>query len=83
MHKKRKQPKVTTKEKNYRFWNCGVEYICNVIAPVSIPDYRLKEVFNRTFVGKKDMSVVTSPITNFRALHKDIDYTIKPVKEIV
>lgn len=79
--RKRRQPKITTKEKSYRFWNCGAEYICKIVAPVIIPDYKLKEVFDNTFVGKRDMSVITVPLA-FKSLHDDISYTVVPVKEV-
>lgn len=80
MYKKRKQAKLTVKDKSYRFWNCGIEYICKITSPTSIPDYRIKEVFDRTFVGKRNMSVVTKPMA-FSSLSQDIDYIITPVKE--
>ena len=80
-HKKRKE--ATEKTKSYRFWHGGEEYICNVTCPVEIPDYRIKEAFDKTFVGKKVNSIgLLSSYVCFKALSSSATYTVQRVKEI-
>lgn len=80
--RKRKAPKVIEQTLNFRFFNGGQQYVCSVTAPIDIPKYRIKEVFDRTFVGKKatELSVLSS-YTVFKALHRDISYTVQTIKE--
>lgn len=83
MHKKQKKIKQTIKETIFRFWNNGIEYFCTITSPVDIPKYRLKEVFDKTFVGLKEPRIsILQSFTNFKKLSSDITYEIKPVKEI-
>lgn len=82
-NRKPKKQKVTEKTKSYRFWNSGEEYICNVTCPVEVPDYRIKEAFNKTFVGKKAASIdALSSSTCFKALSSSATYTVQRAKEI-
>lgn len=79
MYKKNnKKVKVTEKLVSFRFFNGGKQYVCCITAPINIPTYRLKEVFDNTFVGKKTLPENAS---NFKKLDKDISYSIKTVKE--
>ena len=81
---KKRKVKIVEQTVNFRFWNGGVEYICSIVAPVSIPKYRLKEAFDKTFVGLKKSEISTlQSYTSFKQLSPDITYTIKPVKEEV
>lgn len=77
----KRKSKQIDKSVSYRFWNTGVEYMCNITAPVAIPNYRLKEVFDRNFVGKKDICQLTHGVHEFEKLSPSITYEIKPVKE--
>lgn len=82
MRKKQKKIKQTTKQTIFRFWNNKVEYFCIITSPVDIPKYRLKEIFDRTFVGLKESQVsILQSYINFKQLDPDIIYEIKPVKE--
>lgn len=82
-YRKPKKQKVTEKTKSYRFWNNGEEYICNVTCPVEVPDYRIKEAFNKTFVGKKANSIeLLSSYACFKALSSSATCTVQRVKEI-
>lgn len=79
MHKpKQKQIKSVIKEKSYRFWHSGIEYICIINSPDNIPDYRLREIFYKSFIGKDIDLSVKLPL--FKALSIDIDYTVVPVE---
>jgi hypothetical protein len=78
--RKRRVSKPEQYNVNFRFWNGGEEYICQIVAPVSIEKYRLKEVFDRNFVSKKPGSI--NPQYNpFYSLNRDISYTIIKSKE--
>ena len=80
--KKRKQPKPQTKEVQFRFFNGGIQYICLITSPVTVENYRLKEVFDNTFVGLKETQIsILQTYTNFKRLHKDITFEVKTVKE--
>lgn len=81
MYKKQKKIKQTIKETIFRFWNTGIEYFCIITSPTDIPKYRLKEVFDKNFIGKKDIYVLEHGISDFKKLSEDITYEVKPVKE--
>ena len=82
MRKKQKKTKQTIKETIFRFWNNGLEYFCIITSPVDIPKYKLKEIFDRTFVGLKEPRIsILQSFTTFKEVNPDITYEIKPVKE--
>mgnify|MGYP006916264419 CR=1 FL=1 len=56
MMKKQKQNKkeVEMKVTKFYFWNQGKSYTMLVTAPDDVPQYRLKEIVDRNFVGKKE-----------------------------
>lgn len=76
---KKKRIQSPTQEHIFRFFNNSKEYFCAVTISISIPKYRVKEVFDRTFVGKKiqDFNKISNP---FLALDEDASYLITPVK---
>lgn len=76
---KRKKRQETEKTKKYRYWNNGIEYFCIVKSPIQVPDYRIKEIIDKTFVGKIiDFDCIPSNL--FTKLNSEITYEIKPVK---
>lgn len=48
-NKNKEVKKVTTK---FYFFNQGKSYTMLVTAPETVPQYRLKEIFDKNFVGK-------------------------------
>ncbi len=81
MYKAKKKKKVTKSIYSvaFRFWQNKAEYFCMISAPVEVVKYRLKEVFDRAFVNKKEL-----PKSNpFLVLNENISYTISKVKETV
>lgn len=79
--RKTKKHKPTIKTTKFRFWNKGIEYFCIITASTDIPQYRLKEAFDRNFIGKRDLNELKYNVTDFKKLDEDILYEIKPVKE--
>lgn len=84
MHKrnynnKKKTIKLPTAEHVFRFFNNSIEYFCVIKAPVDIPKYRIKEIFDQNFVGKKiqNFDKVGNP---FYKVSHDITYFVTPVK---
>lgn len=81
-YNRKKTRKPSTMHYQFRFFNGGIQYICLITSPVSVPKYRIKEVFDRTFVGKKELQLsVLSTYIDFKRLHEDITYEIQTVKE--
>lgn len=81
MYKAKKKKKVTksTYSISFRFWQNSIEYFCMISAPVEVEKYRLKEIFDRAFVNKKEL-----PKSNpFLTLNQNVSYTISKVKETV
>lgn len=78
--KKRKPVKLKQKTKSFRFFNCGEQYVCTVTYPVDIADYRVKEAFDRAFVGKRDKTIIHNK-SAFAGLSQYIEYEIKTVRE--
>ena len=76
---KKKRSQSPTQEYVFRFFNNSEEYFCTVTISINIPKYRVKEIFDRTFVGKKiqDFSKIGNP---FLALDEDASYLITLVK---
>lgn len=56
MKKQKQQNKkeVEMKVTKFYFWNQGKSYQMLVTAPEDVPHYRLKEIFDKNFVGKGD-----------------------------
>lgn len=82
MYKKTtKKIKETTKFTDFRFWNNGKEYICRILSSINIPKYRLKEAFDRNFIGKKDVEELKCNIVDFKKLDSSITYEVKLAKE--
>ena len=53
MKKQKPQKKeVEMKNTKFYFWNQGKTFTLIVTAPEDVPHYRLKEIFDRNFVGK-------------------------------
>lgn len=75
--KKRKQPKPTTQDFIFRFFQNQTQYICKITVSISVPKYRVKEIFDREFVGKKFM-----PSHNpFFSIDTHAFYVVQTVKE--
>lgn len=81
MYKKKGKKVELTKTKAYRFWNNKIEYVCNVVYPKDLQDYKVKEIVDKTFVGKI-VDINNIPDNLFGKLGREILYTIKPVKEM-
>ena len=80
--KKRKTfKKPTTKETVFRFFNNHIQYVCVITAPVFVEKYRLKEVFDNTFVGLKEDITKMPESNNFLKLHQEITYKVMTAKE--
>lgn len=78
---KRKKKIELEKTKTYRFWTGGIEYFCIVKSPIQVPDYKIKEIIDNTFVGKIiDFDHIPSSL--FTKLNPEITYEIKPVKGV-
>ena len=60
MMKKQKQKQqqdkkeVKMKVTKFYFWNQGKQFTISVTAPEDVPKYRLKEIVDKNFVGKKE-----------------------------
>lgn len=50
MRKKKEQPK--TKITKFPYFNQGVCHTCVITSPYETPVYKLKEIFDKNFVGK-------------------------------
>ena len=76
---KKKKVQLPTQEYIFRFFNNSKEYFCAVSISINIPKYRVKEIFDRTFVGKKtqDFNEISNP---FLVLDENASYLITPVK---
>lgn len=77
----RKRPKkAVEKQLKYYFFNGGTQYICNVTAPIEVQNYKIKEAFDRAFVGKKPNSI-SLEANPFYGVHRDIQCIISKVGE--
>lgn len=75
--KRKKKQEPTIKLVKLPFFNNGKQYVCEITSPVSIETYRLKEVFNRKFIGNKKALKLDS--NAFSELHLDISFEIKSI----
>lgn len=80
-YKKNKRKEPTMYNTKFLFFNQGVQYACLVEAPITIPKYRLKEIVDRTFVGKK-VDMTKAMANPFFKLSEDITYSIISVKDL-
>lgn len=78
-YNKKKKVQSPTQELVFRFFNNSKEYFCAVTISINIPKYRVKEIFDRTFVGKKiqDFNKISNP---FLVLDENASYLVTPVK---
>lgn len=78
--KRRKRAhKPTTKQVTFRLWQNGIEYFCHITSPIFVDTYRLKEVFNREFIGNKKINLYEHQ-NKFLQLNEEITYNFVPVK---
>ena len=52
---KKQDKEIKLIEHKFLFWNQGKQITIAVTAPETVPKYRLKEVVDRTFIGKKEI----------------------------
>ena len=70
---KRKQKQPITLDYSFRLWRNGEQYSCTMTAPRELPKYRLKEFFDKTFIGKtNNIDLESKNITNI--LGKEVSY---------
>lgn len=72
--KKKKTQTSAFKQVTFPFWNNGKEHKCVITTPSTIENYRLKEVFDNTFVCKKEDT--TKILNAFAVLDEKICYEI-------
>ena len=71
----KRREKVICKEYRYPLINQGRLLTCVVTAPVKLEAYRVKEAFDRTYVGNKEDAFYI-PTTAFTALDESIKVQI-------
>ena len=72
--KQKKKITQAFKQVSFPFWNNNKQYKCIVTSPINIENYRLKEVFDNTFVCKKEDT--TKILNAFASLDEKICYEI-------
>lgn len=75
--KKSKAKAPATKVNKYYLFNQGKQYMLLVTSPIDVLPYRIKEIVDGNFVGKKE--AVTFNPDVFCKLNPDITYTVTEV----
>lgn len=75
--KKSKVKAPVTKVNKYYLFNQGKQYMLLVTSPVDVQPYRIKEIIEANYIGKKE--AVTFNPDVFAKLNTDITYTVTEV----
>ena len=68
--KKQDKKEVKMKVTKFYFWNQGKSYKMLITAPEDVPEYRLKEIFDRNFVGKgKDITFDPTVFSRYKGTY--------------